>query len=206
MALVNDPPKKKKAIVLAESKPEEGGRDQSFITEAGNLKTFYNRTSPDTDVQIIPFYGEEELEKVRESLKGIGEEDEVFLFGHSGSTIGGVKNEVLADMLKESGTKKCRLGSCNFEKYAEPYKEIPDLLYRGQDQWLGFNPRADNLISGMFSRANDYDKGAVGIVKPIEGVHYNKSFIRPVSEAINAPERPMPELFQNRKPVATIGL
>ena len=192
MALINDPPRKKRAIVLAESKPSESGRDQAFITEAENLRTFYNRTDPETQVDILPFYGEEEFQNVKKSLEGITDEDQVFIFGHSGSRIGNVDNEVLAKTLKDSGVKNCSLGSCGFERYIEPYKGIPNLTYRGKDSWLGVNPRADNLTSAMYSRVNDYDLGKAVVTKPIQGQHYNKAFFRTVSEAINTPDRPMP--------------
>lgn len=192
MPLVTDPPKKKRAVVLVEAKPGEQGRDMSFVTEAENLKSFYGRTEPDRDVQIIPFYGKDELESVKKSLSDIGEEDQVFLFGHSGSKIGGVKNEELAGMFKEAGVKNCALGSCNFENYVEPFKGIPNLMYRPMDQWLGVNPRAESLESAMFSRRNDYDLGRAVVAKPREGMDYKKLIERKQEQPVPVPQRDLP--------------
>lgn len=201
-----DKKKKKKAYVLAEHKPKEGGgRDESFITEAKNLETFYRKNDSNTDVVILPFYGEEEFNSIKDKIQDISDNDEVFIFGHSGSKIGGIDNETIASTLKDKGIKNCSLGSCNFENYVDPYKDIQNVTYRGKDQWLGVNPNAKDLTSAMYSRANDYDKGEVSIVKPEEGVQYNRIFNRPIIEAINSVSNrpPIDNVFKNRRSVAS---
>jgi len=193
--------KKKKAYVLAESKPGESGRDQAFITEANDLETYYKKNDPNTEVVVLPFYGEDEFNAAQEKIQNVSEGDEVFIFGHSGSKIGGIENTKIASALKDKGVKSCNLGSCNFENYADPYKEnIQNVTYRGKDQWLGVNPNATNLMSAMYSTANNWDKGVAEIVKPEKGVHYNKVLTRPVMDIINAPERPAPS---TKLPVAS---
>lgn len=189
----DDVKKRKKAYVLAESPIKDGKRDDAFIIEGNNVKSFYQKNHPDTDVEVIPFYGQDEFNQIKEKLKGSTDEDRVFLFGHSGDTLGGVKHEEIAKTLKDSGVKNCDIGSCNFESKVNPYKDLQNVTYRGKDQWLGFNPKSSSIIEGMYSRANDYDKGVVGIVKPEEGVQYNRIFNRPVAEIINPPARPMPQ-------------
>lgn len=188
---INDPTdpkaaKKKKVYVLAESKQHKGDNlvdIDEFITEGNNLKSYYDKKG-DADVEVIPFYGKDDLAKVK-AMK-MNPEDEVFVFGHSGGNIGGIKHEELASTLKDSGVKTCYMGSCNFEKYSEPYKQLENFYYRATDQWLGVNPKSDNIISAMFSKNNDYDKGEVGIMKPQDGVHYSKSFSRSQNSPIEA--------------------
>lgn len=194
--------KKKKVYVLAEAPTKNGKREQAFITEGKNVETFYQRTDPDVEVEVIPFYGKDEFNKVKEKLKNSSDKDRVMLFGHSGDTLGGINHTEIAQVLKDSGVKNCDIGSCNFEGKVDPYKDLQNVTYRGKDQWLGFNPKAKDLTSAMYSRANDYDKGEVSIVNPEEGVHYNKIFNRPVFDVINSIERPelnTQELF--KKPV-----
>ena len=128
----NEPKRKRRAIVLAES-PYKGAygkseRDDTFIQEANNLRQFYQRTNPDVDFQIVPFYGDRET--VQSSLQGITPEDEVFVFGHGGPILGGLDNSELAEIFKQSGVRNCSFGSCDFGKYIEPFKSIPNVTYR----------------------------------------------------------------------------
>lgn len=165
--------KRKRAVVLAESKPTDKGRDESFATEGNNLKEFYAKNFPDTDVEVIPFYGKDEFEAVKERLKGV---EDVFLFGHSGGMLGGVEHTDIANSLKESGVVNCYSGSCSFEKYAEPYKSLPNFYYRPEGSWYGLKKNANNLIEAMFSKAytgNPNDYYGAGVVDPKLGEHYN---------------------------------
>lgn len=170
---------RKRAVVLAESKPDDkGGRDQAFVEEGRNLQEFYQKQFPDTDLEILPFYGQKELDSVREKLQGV---DDVFLFGHSGGQLGGVEHDKIANMLKESGTKSCYGGVCSFEKYAEPYKSLPNFSYRGEGSWYGVDKRQDNILHAMFSKAytgNPNDYYGAGTVSPVRGQHYNKTMNR----------------------------
>ena len=196
---------KKKVYVLAESPTKDGKREQAFITEGNNVKTFYQRTDPDTEVEVIPFYGQEEFDAIKEKLKGSSESDRVMLFGHNGKKLGGVDHSEIAKTIKDSGIKNCDIGSCSFESNVNPYKDIQNVTYRPNTPWYGFNPKADNLISGMYSRSMDWENensSGVEIVKPEEGKQYNRIFTRPVIEAINSPERP--KIFQNQAPLASM--
>jgi hypothetical protein len=201
MLFRNDPPnnepakKRKRAVVLAESPLiQDGYRNDAFIKEGENVKKFYSN-NPDVDVQIMPFYGQEEFKSIKEQLGQLSPEDEVYVFGHSGSKIGGIPHEEIAGTLKESGAKNCYMGSCKFEDYAEPYKDLQNFSYSPYDSWWGFNPQSKTPIEGMFSRATKQDNEPVDfysapivkeaeIVQPKQGVNYNRIFNRPKAEAI----------------------
>jgi len=199
----NEPPakRKKRAVVLAESPSyAQGGRDNTFITEGENVRKFY-QNNPDVDVQIMPFYGDEEFESIKSQMGMLSPEDEVYVFGHKGKTLGGVPHEQIAGTLKEKGVKNCFMGSCSFEDYANPYKDIQNFSYRPDDSWWGFNPNAKSPIEGMFSRVTDRDEEgfAVGqaarIVNPQKGKHYNKVLNRQMETPITVPRRSFKELF-----------
>lgn len=181
-----------KAYVFAEK--QKGEEVQPFEIEGENLKKYYAKNNPNVDVEVLPFYGEEEFNDLRNRIGKVSEQDEVFLFGHSGNTLGGVPHEKIANALKEDGVKTCYAGSCNFEGYSEPYKDLQNFYYRGKDQWLGVNPNSNNIISAMFSKSNDYDAGVVKAIKPIEGEQYNRVFNRPKESLISAPKRDNPFL------------
>lgn len=183
-----------KAYVFAEK--QKGEKVQPFEIEGENLRKYYAKNNPNVDVEIIPFYGEDEFNSARQKIGNFSEEDQVFLFGHSGNTLGGVPHTQIADSLKDGNLKTCYAGSCNFENYSDPYKDIQDFYYRGKDQWLGVNPNSNNIISAMFSKSNDYDAGEVRAIKPQEGNQYNRVFNRPIIDSITPPQRNMPS-FQN---------
>lgn len=185
-----EPVRRKRAVVLAESPVSTDGstRDNTFITEAENVRKFYSK-NPNVDVQVMPFYGDKEFKSIQEQLGQLSPDDEVYIFGHGGSTLGGVPHDQIAGTLKEKGAKNCFMGSCKFEDYAEPYKQLQNFMYRPDSAWWGFNPHAKTPIEGMFSRATDAEKSGYGrqeakIVQPEQGVHYNRIFNRPKAEPI----------------------
>jgi len=198
----DDPPvKRKRAVVLAESPISTDGsfREDAFIKEAENVRKFY-KNNPDVDVQIMPFYGDKEFNSIKSQLGKLSDDDEVYVFGHGGSTLGGIPHETIAGTLKESGAKNCYMGSCNFEDYAEPYKQIQNFMYKPDSAWWGFNPSSKTPIEGMFSRATDYEKSGFGkkeamLVNPEKGVHYNKTLNRPIENPLPVPKRSFKELF-----------
>lgn len=186
-----------KAYVFAEKQKDE--EIQPFEVEGENLRKYYAKNNPDVDVEIIPFYGEDEFNAARKRIGNFSDKDEVFLFGHSGNTLGGVPHTQIADSLKEGNLKTCYAGSCNFEGYSDPYKDLQNFYYRGKDQWLGVNPNSNNIISAMFSKSNDYDSGTVRAIKPEEGNQYNRVFNRPTEQIVNVPERHAPLLRNGGK-------
>jgi hypothetical protein len=183
--MADDDKKKKRAVVLAESKPKDEGRDTSFVEEGENLKRFFQRTEPDTEVEVIPFYGQEELAQARSRLQ---DSPDVFMFGHSGGQMGGVEHDQIANMLQEDGIKNCFMGSCSFEKYSEPYKSLQNFNYRSEGSWYGVNPKSDNVLHAMFSKSytgNENDYYGAGIVNPEQGKQYNRIFNRPTEKPID---------------------
>lgn len=189
------PKKKKRAVVLAESPfIQDGVRNDAFIQEGENVRKFY-ADNPDVQVDVLPFYGQEEFKSIQSQLGQLGDQDEVYVFGHGGSKIGGIPHDQVAGALKESGAKNCYMGSCRFEDYAEPYKDMQNFNYRPNSDWWGFNPQAKTPVEGMFSRATKQNDSPVDfysaprvqeaeIVQPKQGVHYNRIFNRPKAEAI----------------------
>lgn len=181
-----------KAYVFAEKQKDQDV--QPFEIEGENLRKYYAKNNPNVDVEVIPFYGEDEFNSARQKIGNFSEQDEVFLFGHSGNTLGGVPHTQIADSLKEGNLKTCYAGSCNFEGYSDPYKDLQNFYYRGKDQWLGVNPNSNNIISAMFSKSNDYESGEVRAIKPEEGNQYNRVFNRPQQNTIAPPQRDNPFL------------
>ncbi len=181
---MDDPKKKKRAVVLAESKPKDGGRDTAFVEEGENLRKFFQRTEPDTEVEVIPFYGQDELNQILPKLQN---SPDVFLMGHSGGRIGNVEHDQLANVLQESGVKNCYMGSCSFDKYADNYKGLQNFYYRPDTSWYGVNPKADNILHAMFSKyytGNEKDLWGASVVKPEEGKQYSRFFNRPVEKPV----------------------
>lgn len=178
--------KRKKAVVFAESKfLGDDDRDQSFITEGQNLKKFYAKNHPDTDVEIIPFYGDDEKKKIIASLKE--KPEEVFIFGHSGGKIGGIKHEEMAGMLKDSNVANCYMGSCSFEKYSDPYKSLRNFNYRSEGSWYGVNQNSKDLKSAMYSKSwtgNPNDFYGASVVEPRDGHEYTKVLNRTTEKPI----------------------
>lgn len=127
-------------------------RVDTFMKEGENVKDMY-KNDPNTKVEVVPYYGEEEFKnKVRPRIDSLGENEKVAIFGHSGSKLGGVPNEKIANSIEKSSVKNCYIGSCNFEGYIDAYEGIENVYYRPGKPWLGFNPSADSFLEGMFSR------------------------------------------------------
>lgn len=192
--------RKKRAVALVEYKPNELGiRDESFVTEGNNLKSFYSKNFPDTDLEVIPFYGQEEFNSAKERLKGV---EDVFLMAHMGSRIGNVPHEEMAQTLKDSGIKNCTIGSCDFEGYADIYKKqgFQNLKWREKKPWHGVWQNAKDIDSAFFAKMINPDAGpndpAVNVSKPVQGVHFNRIFNRPKEEAVPVPPRPNPAFFK----------
>lgn len=168
-----------------------------FIKEAQNLRAFYKRTSPGTQVEINPVYrkfkGEIFSEEdptavaIRNRLKTVTPEDDVFLFGHHGSRYAGIPNESWAKMLGDIPYGNCFLGSCGSEDLVDPkegaFRNLQNFYYRPDSPWLGVNPKGNTIQEAMFSRdvetdpnAPDYggDEENIGarIVKPVLGKQY----------------------------------
>ena len=193
--------KRKRAVVFAESPYLEGSkteREQAFVKEAENLKQFYSKNQPDYDFEIVPFYGD--VNQVKSKLTDVGAEDQIYVFGHGGKTLGGVPNQQLADVFKQQGVKNCSFGSCSFGEYIEPFKDIQNVKYRDKENWYGVWPNAKDVDSAMFAKAFDHNAGPddqlVNVFKPVQGVHFNRIFNRPKEEAVPVPARPNPAFFK----------
>lgn len=192
--------KRKRAVALVEYKPNDLGiRDEAFVTEGNNLKSFYAKNFPDTDLEVIPFYGQEEFKSAKEKIKDV---EDVFLMGHMGSKIAGIDHDTMAKTLKESGTKNCTIGSCSFEGYADIYKNqgFQNLKWREKEPWLGVWDNAKDIDSAFFAKRlipNPEPTGqTANVTKPVQGVHFNRIFNRPKEEAVPAPARPNPAFFK----------
>ena len=79
--------------------------DSTFYKEAQNVKNFYNRTDPNTKVDVVPLYGDEEL--MQRKLKGMSQFDKVAIFGHSGDKLAGIANNDIAKYLSDSRVNDC---------------------------------------------------------------------------------------------------
>ena len=155
-----------------EINPIEKLRDPTFITEANNVKSFYARTDPNVDVEVIPFY--EEADLFKNKVDTLEKDDDIAIFGHYGSRIGGILNEDIASFIKDSKSENCYLGSCHFENEIEKFSGTgKNIHYRKNTQWLGFNPQADDFTKGMWSRNNKKDT---------EGTYYGEPVITDVTE------------------------
>jgi hypothetical protein len=128
----------------------------AFVTEAQNVVNFYKRVSPSTVVEILPVYerGDNKTkQKIQDTLYGLTPDDDVMVFGHSGSKFAGIPTPQWASLLEDSNYGNCYLGSCGSEDTATgPWKNVRNLTYRPYSQWLGFNPNSSNITDAMFSR------------------------------------------------------
>lgn len=140
--------------------------DSSFVIEGNKLKDFYARQG--IDAQVIPMYGLQDTSLVNNL--GITPEDDVALFGHTGTKMAGIPNDWWAGKLKELKAKNCALGTCNGDKRAK-FHDVPNLMRTGKDKWYGVNPYGKTLTEAMFS----IDPDTQSIVKPVEGKNYVKS-------------------------------
>ena len=129
----------------------EPTRDSTFIKEAEDLADFYKRTSPETQVDIIPFYGDEDRQRIKEEFTSLGEEDLPVLMGHSGSIMGGIPNKDIADMYKGCNARDLLIGSCNFNQFSEPFRETgKNVIMRPGTAWRGVNPYGETLMDAMY--------------------------------------------------------
>jgi hypothetical protein len=194
--------RKKRAVVFAESPwidKASGKRDDVFIQEAENLKHFYSKNQPDYDFEIVPFYGD--INEVKSKLTDVGDEDQIYVFGHGADRLGNIPNQQIADVFKQQGVKNCSFGSCSFGNYIDPFKDIQNVKYRDEDKWYGVWPNAKDVDSAMFAKGLDKEKSepnfpVIGVSKPVQGVHFNRIFNRPKEEAIPVPPRPNPAFFK----------
>jgi hypothetical protein len=98
--------------------------DSTFYKEAQNVKDFYKRTDPNTQVDVVPLYGDKKL--MQRKLKGMTPFDKFAIFGHSGDRLAGIDNNDIAKYLSESRVEDCYFGSCGFESHIKD----SDLKYK----------------------------------------------------------------------------
>lgn len=150
--------------------PYETKMDSTFIKEGNNIKTFY-KNNPNVSVDVLPFY--DNFNDLKPKLDSLDVNDDIAIFGHSGGKLGGIRNKLLADELKENKANNLYIGSCNFQNRANDFEDTnKNVYYRGTGPWQGFNPRATSFINGMYSRTKD-KLGKDTTVTPKEGVDYN---------------------------------
>lgn len=160
----------KRVVVFAEkpnlqyppTDPGEAARaleqSNAFVTEGQNVINFYKRVSPSTKVEILPVYetGDNKTkQKIQDTLYGLTPDDDVMVFGHHGTKYAGIPTPQWASLLEDSNYGNCYLGSCTSEDVAAgAFRNVRNLTYRPDTQWLGFNPNSSNIIDAMFSRGS----------------------------------------------------
>jgi hypothetical protein len=105
-------------------------RDYTFSQQADYFKIM----NKDIDVDVKPFYGKQELEKVMHeaSLSHKGENVSVSIMGHAGNKMGGVSVDDYKDIVDKSGfSTSCSvdevlMGSCNYSGREKNSKSISD--------------------------------------------------------------------------------
>ena len=152
--------------------------DSTFYKEAQNLQRVYEKLQPNTNVEIVSIYNNPDA--MREKVADLNKNDAMFLFGHSGGTLGGIPNNEIAKIFQESKAENCYLGSCNFETYIEPYTNMvgKNVNYRPSGSWWGVNPNGSTIDEAMWSRVTDQKRsqvtqlGTAKIITPTLGVDY----------------------------------
>lgn len=136
------------------------GYDNSFVKEGRKLKGFYKKQG--IDAEVVPFYGDRDA--LKDSLTDLTPDDEVVLMGHAGTKMGGLPNDWLAREIKKYNPKKCSIGSCNFQKYAEPFigANFENLTIREGEAWLGVNPYAETFEDAMYGIREGKKEAEVG--------------------------------------------
>lgn len=122
-------------------------RDSTFIKEGNKLKQFYNNN--DIDANVIPLYGEADTSKVHNA--NINNNDDVALFGHSGSKLAGIKNKWWNKTIYKYNPNNCLLGSCSGDNLKDDFKDVKNLHRTNSNAWYGVNPKADDLENAMYS-------------------------------------------------------
>lgn len=160
--------RKRKIAIFAESPKVNNYTDSTFIKVGQNIQEFY-KDSSNVDVEITPFY--EDYDKFVDKTSSLNKKDDIVILGHSGDKLGGIDNTQLAGAIKDSPAENCYLGSCSFDEYIEPYKELKDknVYYRPTGAWWGFNKHSKDFLTGMFSR----DFTGKRIVEPEKGFDYD---------------------------------
>lgn len=148
-------------------------KSKVFTTEAEDLKKFYKRTEPNTNVRIVSEYGE----KMREQLGRINPGEEVHLYGHSGDKFFGLPFDEVMSTVNNSKASECYLGTCYGDKLlnsSDIKSDIP-LYSTVKKAWLGVNPNADNIIDAMYSTqpTGKYNE-EIKVATPIYGDAYVK--------------------------------
>jgi len=154
--------------------------DSTFYKEAQNLQRVYEKLQPNTNVEIVPIFRDPDI--MREKVADLNKNDAMFLFGHSGSRLGGIPNNEIASIFQESKAENCYLGSCDFEGYIEPYTNMvgKNVNYRPLGAWWGVNPNGSTIDEAMWSRVTDPTTGNIDptvkrtakIITPTLGVDY----------------------------------
>jgi len=152
--------------------------DSTFYKEAQNLQKVYERLQPNTNVEIVPVYNNPDT--MRQKVADLNKNDAMFMFGHSGSKLGGIPNTEIADIFQESKAENCYLGSCDFEDEVGPYTNMvnKNVNYRPSGSWWGVNPDGSSIDDAMWSRVTkdegvlDYEMGTAKIITPTLGVDY----------------------------------
>ena len=154
--------------------------DSTFYKEAQNLQRVYEKLQPNTNVEIVPIFRDPDT--MREKVADLNKNDAMFLFGHSGSRLGGIPNTEIANIFQESKAENCYLGSCDFEENVEPYTNMvnKNLNYRPSGAWWGVNPNGSTIDEAMWSRVTDPTTGNIDptvkrtakIITPTLGVDY----------------------------------
>ncbi len=143
--------------------------DSTFYKEAQNVKDFYKRTDPNTQVDVVPLYGDKKL--MQRKLKGMTPFDKFAIFGHSGDRLAGISNDEIAEYLSKSRVEDCYFGSCGFESHitGSPFENLKGktLNYRPSGNfWYGFNPAGETFDEAMWSRQKKDSRPQVLPIKP----------------------------------------
>ena len=168
----------KEGFYNSEFNPVTKSMDSTFYKEAQNLQRVYEKLQPNTNVEIVPIFRDPDT--MREKVADLNKNDAMFLFGHSGSKLGGIPNNEIANIFQESKAENCYLGSCDFEVYIEPYTNMvgKNVNYRPSGSWWGVNPNGSTIDEAMWSRVTDQKTGewneleTAKIITPTLGVDY----------------------------------
>ena len=101
-------------------------QEKAFITEGNNVKTFY-KNNPNVEVEILPLYEDKEL--LQSKLSALNEDDDVLIFGHSGSQFAGIDNKEISEYLNKSKSKNVYLGTCNGGTCIDGFSSVKDKKY-----------------------------------------------------------------------------
>lgn len=134
--------------------------DDTFVSEANRFK---ERLKSGEDVQIVPFYWDENI--VRNVYKSIQPGDKFTIFGHAGGTFGGIDVEKLAQWASEDIVNKkdveCLLGSCGSGQTAQKFANISGIPSYGYNKsWYGPNGPGKDVVSLLYGY--DYNTDELG--------------------------------------------